>query len=192
MDFVSDLLDIPNLILTEIASKYPPWSAVFVVGIALCVSLGTTLLSKSMIDIEKLKKYTKETKEFQKLKMKAVRSQDRRLLKRVEDNESRFNAMQKELMTMRMRPMLYQFIPLIAVFAIMNGFFGSSDAIVAIMPFKLPDVLIFIPIADKGATTSIIRDFQPTWFIANYIGWYFFSSLTFGSLIQKIAGLTPD
>ncbi|KKN31468.1 hypothetical protein LCGC14_0823810, partial [marine sediment metagenome] len=50
------------------------------------------------------------------LKMKGLRSQDRRLLKKIEDNKPRADKMQKELFSMRMKPMMYTIIPLMLVF----------------------------------------------------------------------------
>ena len=181
MDFIADLLN---------PFRFPPYSTICVILVSLGVSTFSTVLSRRLMDVDKLKRYTRETKEYNSMKMKALRSQDRRLLKKIEDNKSRFDKMQKELLSMRMKPMLYTIIPLMVVFFLMNGFFGAQNNMVAIIPFNLPDVLVFIPIAHTHPQNFPL---VPTnFFIPNYIGWYFLTSITFGSLIQKLAGLTPD
>ena len=185
MDFVSDFFSI---------FKYPPYATVFIILVSLGVSTFSTLLSRRLMDVEKLKRYTRETKEYNSLKMKGLRSQDRRLLKKIEDNKSRFDKMQKELFSMRMKPMLYTMIPLMIVFVLMNGFFGKSDHMVALIPFDLPKVLVIIPIAHPNPDyfPLVKNATKYNFFIPNYIGWYFLTSITFGSVIQKLAGLTPD
>lgn len=182
MDFLADL---------AFTFKYPPFSTVFVILVSLGVSTFSTLLSRRLMDVDKLKRYTRETKEYNSLKMKAMRSQDRRLQKKIDDNKPRFDKMQKELFSMRMKPMLYTIIPLMAVFVLMNGYFGSNDAIVAVIPFNLWETFVIIPIQHKSLDPTLF-DIPAKFFIPNYIGWYFFTSITFGSVIQKLAGLTPD
>jgi len=183
MDFLSEI---------GVLFKYPPYSTIFVIMVSLGVSTFSTLLSRRLMDVDKLKRYTRETKEYNSLKMKAMRSQDRRLLKKIDDNKSRFDKMQKELFSMRMKPMMYTIIPLMLVFVIMNGYFGANDSIVAIIPYDLWETFVIIPIKHNGLV-DLFSDRIPTgYFVPNYIGWYFFTSITFGSVIQKLAGLTPD
>ena len=186
MDFLSDLFNLPNAFL-QIVPNYPPYSSIFVIFASVAVSLLSTLITRRMIDVDKLARYSREAKEFQSLRMKAMRSQDRKLLKKVEDNEDRAKKIQSELMTMRLRPLLYTFLPIIIVFTLMNGYFGARDAIVAIIPFNLWDSLIIIPIQH-----DILKYPWHGYFVPSYIGWYFFASIVFGAAIQKIAGLSPD
>ncbi|MFW9930687.1 MAG: EMC3/TMCO1 family protein [Candidatus Thorarchaeota archaeon] len=184
MDFLSDTI---NLL------KIPPYSTLAVIFISLCISIFSTVISRHFIDIDKLKRYTRETKEFNSMKMKAMRSQDRRLQKKVEDNQDRFNKMQKELMSMRLKPSLYTMVPLLAVFILFNTFFGANDAVVAIIPFKLPSSFIIIPLEHvRTAFSQFFPNIPQNFFVPSYIGWYFLTSITFGSVIQKLAGLTPD
>ncbi|MHA1984180.1 MAG: EMC3/TMCO1 family protein [Candidatus Hodarchaeales archaeon] len=183
MDFLSEL----GLIF-----KSPPYSTIFVIMVSLGVSTFSTLLSRRLMDVDKLKRYTRETKEYNSLKMKGLKSQDRRLLKKIEDNKPRADKMQKELFSMRMKPMMYTIIPLMLVFVLMNGYFGANDSIVAIIPYNLWDTFVIIPIKHTGLNQDALALIPSGFFVPNYIGWYFFTSITFGSVIQKLAGLTPD
>jgi uncharacterized membrane protein (DUF106 family) len=186
MDFITDILAL-------IVSKRPPYSTIFVMLVSLAVSFFSTLLSRRMLDVEKLRRYTRETKEYQSKRIKALRSSDRKLLKYLEDNEAYFKKIQSELTFMRLRPLLYTFIPLMLVFFIMNDYFGTGDSVVAIIPFNLWDNLIIIPLKHIGLLPEIQTAAENAgYFIPSYIGWYVLTSITFGTLIQKIAGLTPD
>ena len=55
MDFLADL---------AFTFKYPPFSTLFVILVSLGVSTFSTLLSRRLMDVDKLKRYTRETKEF--------------------------------------------------------------------------------------------------------------------------------
>ena len=121
----------------------PPGASLFVLLVAFSITVFSTLISRRLLDLDKLKRYTRETKEFQALKLKATKTQDRRILKKVEDNQTRSQKMQRELATMRLKPLMYTFIPLIAVFALMNTYFAASTSIIANVPFSLPESMIF-------------------------------------------------
>lgn len=198
MDFISELLGFPDQILALIAPKTPPGSAIFIIVVSLGVTIFSVAISRKMIDITKLKRYTREIRDYNSLKMKAMRSQDRRLMKKVDDNKDRFTKIQSELMFMRMKPMMIQMLPLLLVFVIMNAYFSASTSLVAVIPFQLPNSLILFPIGESILNLSSTSPFYDLTklggqiYIPNYIGWYFACSLTFGAVIQKLAGLAPD
>jgi uncharacterized membrane protein (DUF106 family) len=202
--------DIFNPFLKPIAPLTPPGSSLFIIVVALLVSMTSTLISRRLIDIDKLKRYTRETKEFQSLRMKALRTQDRRIMKKVEDNTKRVEKMQRELASMRFKPLLITFIPLIVVFIAMNGYYGGGDAIVGNIPFSLPEMLIFfrvgynctgiqngvengdVIISDITGAKRLCAENTNLVYMPTYIGWYFAVNITIGAIIQKLAGLTPD
>ena len=198
MDIFSSLTNLPDQILAFIAPKTPPGSAIFIILVSLGITLFSVALSRKMIDIDKLKRYTREMREYNSLKMKSLRSQDRRLMKKVDDNKERFTKIQSELMFMRMKPMLIQMLPLIIVFIVMNTYFSANSALVAVIPFQLPtSIILFIIGEPVSALTSAspftaLGQISSQIYIPNYVGWYFACSLTFGAVIQKLAGLAPD
>ena len=119
-------------------------------------------------------------------------------MKKVDDNKDRYTKMQSDLMFMRMKPMMIQMVPLIIVFIIMNNYFSATSSLVAVIPFNLPSSLILFPIGDSIQSLSSTNPFKSLvsissqLYIPNYVGWYFACSLTFGAVIQKLAGLAPD
>ena len=127
--------------------KTPPGSAIFIVFIAFLTAIFSTYISRKFIDIKKLKLYTRKTKEFQKLQRKSLRSSDPILKKKVENQKGTSTKMQSELMKMRMKPMLFTFIPLILIFFSLSAYYGNThgpDSLVANIPFDLPEnVVIF-------------------------------------------------
>jgi len=199
-------------ILNLIAPRDPPGSSIFIIIVAITVTLFSTLVSRRIIDLDKLKRYTKETKDYNSMKLKATRSQDRRLMKKVEDNEKRAQKMQRELATMRIKPLIYTLIPTLLIFVLMNGHFGSIDTIVANIPFSLPENIIFpfgvdcsnirydlingdsaqVLAAYGEGTVKLCTDNPSLHYKPTYIGWYFAVNIVIGAVIQKLAGLTPD
>lgn len=192
--------------LNVIAPRDPPGASIFIILVAISVTLFSTLVSRRLIDLDKLKRYTKETKVYNKMKLKATKSQDRRLMKKVEDNEKRAQKMQRELATMRIKPLIYTLVPTLLIFVLMNGHFGSIDSIVANIPFSLPENIIFPfgtdcfnirndPIHGANYAPDIVKlcmDNPSLHYRPTYIGWYFAVNIVIGAVMQKLAGLTPD
>ena len=160
MDFLSDIINLPDQILSFVAPKTPPGSAIFIILVSLAITVFSVALSRKMMDVNTLKRYTHELREYNTLKMKALRSQDRRLMKKVDDNKDRYTKMQSDLMFMRMKPMLIQMVPLIIVFIIMNNYFSETSSLVAVIPFNLPSSLIFFPIGDSIQSLSSTNPFK--------------------------------
>lgn len=208
-------------ILQLIAPSEPPGSSLFIILVGILVSVISTLVSRRFIDVKKLKSYTKIVKDFQGLRMKAMRTQDRRLLKQVDDEQKTFERVQKELLSMRLKPMMITFIPLILVFISMNSYYGGTgdgdvQAIVGNIPFSLPEQILFRFGHDcesirgniqeqygSQLTTEQYNNNLTKWdrlcwnneelhYVPSYIGWYLATNITIGVVIQKFAGLSPD
>lgn len=126
--------------------KDPPGSAIFILLVAFLTAILSAYISRKFIDLKKLKLYTRKTKEFQKLQRKSLRSSDPILKKKVENQKSTSTKMQSELMKMRMKPMLFTFIPLILIFFALSSYYGNTqtvpDSLVANVPFDLPEKVV--------------------------------------------------
>ncbi len=185
-DFLADTL---NTFLTTLASfppKDPPLSSIFILIVAFFVSLGSTLISRYMIDIDRLAVLTKETKKHNKMRMEMMRTADTKLKLKYERNADKMKKLQSELTSMRMKPLLITFLPLMIFFVLLSNIYRGSEAIPAVIPFALPENIIL----RIGTNTDI-----PGWgevFRPDYVWWYFGGSITFGSIFQKLAGLQPD
>ena len=171
----------------------PPLSSIFILIVAFIISLGSALVSRYMIDVDRLAVLTRETKKYNKLKMEAVRKADTKLKLKVDRLAEKNKKLQSELTMMRMKPLLITFIPLMLVFFAMAGIYRGAassytpgDPIPAVIPFWLPPSLLL----RIGQNTYV-----PGWgdvFLPDYIWWYFGGSITFGSIFQKVLGLQPD
>lgn len=146
-DIISSITQIVNGLLSYIAPHNPPGSSIFIIIVAVLVTILSTIVSRKFIDVKKLKLYTRKTKEFQKLQRKALRSQDPILKKKVDNQKATSQRMQSELMKMRMKPMLFTMIPLLLVFFSLNAYYSNSATnnqnVVANIPFDLPETIIF-------------------------------------------------
>lgn len=202
---MTDLITSPMIILQDIGDVIPtepPLSSIFILFVAFFVSFASTLVSRKMIDIDKLKRLTRETKKHQKLRIQMLKTADSKLKLKYERNADRMRKVQSELTMMNMKPLLVMFIPMILFFIVLSGFFNFSVSesdvflsgkIPAIIPFDptfgLETLLIFQ--IGKNAVIPAFPDLGKV-FIPNYIWWYFGGSLAFGSILRKVAGLQPD
>ena len=195
-------------ILNTIVPTSPPLSSLFILGMSFIVSLASSLLSRYMIDIDKLERLTRETKAYNKMRMQMMKTADSKMKLKYERNADRMRKMQSELTMMNMKPLLIMMIPLMAVFAIFSGYFswkvvtelvdgvnipvlfeGSQiieGSIPAVIPFSLPESLIF-PLGKNGYVEGWGHVFVP-----NYVWFYMAGSILFGSFFRKTLGLQPD
>ncbi|MHA1970187.1 MAG: EMC3/TMCO1 family protein [Candidatus Hodarchaeales archaeon] len=186
--------NIIDSILNIIAPTSPPFSSLFIFFISFIVSLASALLSRYMIDIDKLERLTRETKAYSKLRMQMMKTADSKLKLKYERNADRMRKMQSELTMMNMKPLLIIMIPLMVVFALFSGHYSVkieagqyiSGNIPAVIPFELPPTLIF-PIGKMAEVDGWGRVFLP-----NYVWWYMAGSILFGSFFRKTLGLQPD
>ena len=163
----------------------PPLSSIFILIVSFFVSLGSTLVSRYMIDIDRLAVLTRETKKHNKLRMQSMRTADTKLKLKYEKNADKMKKMQSELTMMRMKPLLITMLPLMLFFVILSSFY-RADRLPAVIPYSLPtDFILHI-----GDNTYI--EGWGNVFVPDYIWWYFGGSITFGSIFQKLAGLQPD
>ncbi|MFX0086256.1 MAG: EMC3/TMCO1 family protein [Candidatus Hodarchaeota archaeon] len=189
--------DIISDIISFIAPTEPPFSSLFILGLSFVVSLSSALLSRYMIDVDKLERLTRETKAYSKLRMQMMKTADSKLKLKYERNADRMRKMQSELTMMNMKPLLIMMLPLMIFFAIFSSYYTFSiDAnvnpvvisghIPAVIPFNLPEQLIF-PLGKNGYVEGWGNVFVP-----NYVWFYFGGSVAFSSIIRKVLRLQPD
>ncbi len=123
-NILDQLFDIVPSIIRRLGPENPPGSSFFIVLVALCLSLSLTLLSRYLIDTDKLARYTKETKAHNKMKMRAMRTADKKLQLQVDRQARRAKKMQSELMNMRMRPLMFYMLPLMIIFISMSSYYN--------------------------------------------------------------------
>ena len=156
----SSMQDIINSLLSLIAPKTPPGSAIFIVLVAVFTSAFSTIISRRFIDLKKLKLYTKKTKEFRRLQSKALKSQDPILKKKLENQTSANQRMQSELAKMRFKPLLYTMLPMIIIFFALSSYYNTNatnpDTLVGDIPFSLPETFILFKVGFNCQDERII------------------------------------
>lgn len=123
---IEEILDFVPSLVKRFGPENPPGSSIFIAIVALGLSLSLTLLSRYLIDVDKLARYTRETKAHNKMKMQALRTADKKLQLQVDRQSRRAKKMQSELMNMRMRPLMFYFIPLMIIFFSMSSHYNFN------------------------------------------------------------------
>lgn len=123
---IEEILDFVPSLVRRFGPENPPESSIFIAIVALGLSLSLTLLSRYLIDTDKLARYTRETKAYNKMKMQALRTADKKLQLQVDRQSRRAKKMQSELMNMRMRPLMFYFIPLMIIFFSMSSHYSFN------------------------------------------------------------------
>ncbi len=187
------MLNLVAIIVQDFPPTQPPLSSIFILLIAFLVSLFSTLISRLLIDTEKLQRLTRETKKYNQLRMQMLKTADTKLKLKYERNADRMRKMQSELTMMNLKPLLITFVPMIIFFAVFSNYYDPkfvdgipTAAIPAVIPFSLPEQLLFA----IGKNTSL-----QGWgnvFVPYYVWWYFGGSLAFSSIMRKLSGLQPD
>ena len=176
---IDQIIGFPDFLLRSFAPRTPPEASIFIALITILITVGTNLLTLKLVDVEKLRLYKQLLSEHNKLRMQVLKTADKRLQAKSEKEEPRMKKIQSEYMQMTMRPMLFTFIPLIIFFISMSGFYNTKRAFAAIVPFGLPESLLF-PIG-KNLGNGL--------FLLNFVWFYFAVSIVFNSIIRKILRL---
>ncbi|MFX1285394.1 MAG: EMC3/TMCO1 family protein [Promethearchaeota archaeon] len=127
-----NLVTMPMAVLqdvTDVIPTQPPLSSIFILIVAFFVSLASTLVSRKMIDIDKLRRLTRETKKYNKLRMQMMKTADSKLKLKYERNADRMRKVQSELTMMNLKPLMIMFIPMILFFIVLSGFYSFQTGI---------------------------------------------------------------
>ena len=190
-----EMINASLTVLDSFPPSQPPLSSIFILIVSFFISLGSTLVSRYMIDVDRLAVLTRETKKHNKLRMQSMKTADTKLKLKYEKNADKMKKLQSELTMMRMKPLLITMLPLMLFFVVFSGLYRPTISSVgevtagrlpAVIPYSLPtDFILHI-----GNNTYV--EGWGNVFVPDYIWWYFGGSITFGSIFQKLAGLQPD
>lgn len=156
--------------------SYPPNSIIFLTLLAIMLNFIMAIVTKFTIDIEKLKKYSEQRKEFMRLKYELKLKGKKGELK-IKKLESKMKSVEQELMMMQLKQSLITPLPMLLVFILLRRVYGSIP--VASLPFKLP----FSSFLHRGSPLSEYE--------VGFIGFYFIVSIAFSPIIQKALGTSP-
>lgn len=119
--------------------------------IAIGLNFGFSMLRKKTTDIEKMNSIMKETSEWRKQYMAAVKKQDKPRIEELRKKQAYVNKMSMELQQQQMRPMLIYMVPSFMLWILVfPAIFGQ---IVALSPLYIP----FIMCSDE----NVKNDQQP-------------------------------
>ncbi len=133
-----------------------------ILTIAVIFSLVITLITKRVVDWEKVKQIKAEVNAWRKELQEAQRKKDMKRLYKLQQDQKRVLGLQGQMMMSSFKPAIFYIVPYIILWSWLNGLY--SGWVVAWLPFTLP-----LPIFG----TFVSFGFLP-WFLLSYFG---FSSI---------------
>lgn len=187
-DFLNPILNpILNPLLTLVNDPNNPMfgAIVGVFIIATVVAFVITLANKFLVDQDRLQFLQKEMKEYQQEMMKAQKSGDAKALAKVQEKQSEFLDLQKEMMFNSFKPMIVTFVPIIIVFYWMAG-----NPLINQFYVQLPTFAYYILLVPLFHMFYHPSAFVPTNIMAiEWLGWYILSSFAMSMIFRKLLGL---
>ncbi len=159
-------------------------------GFGIVLNLFNAGVRKKMVDQVKLKRIMKETRAYQKERMKAMRSKDLTKTAELNKKSKYMNKMSMEMMQMNMRPMMITFVPLILIFyLVLPQLFSYTVAMSPIPLNVIPgDFFTLTCTAVQAADAEHVCFGKEN---SLYLwAWYFLSSIAFSGMIMKLTKTT--
>jgi len=127
-------------------------AAFLITGIAIALQFFYAVLRRKMTDLGKMRRIMKETTEWRKEYMDAMKKQDKERIEKLKKKQQYVNKMQMEMMQMNFRPMMAFMIPMLLIWwAVLPQVFGNT---VAVSPISLNLLGDMIPITCTKAMIS--------------------------------------
>ncbi|RLG53030.1 MAG: hypothetical protein DRN96_01055 [Thermoproteota archaeon] len=162
--------------------RTPPYSTVFLAALSLAINVITMLVNRKLVDQEKLREYMAKVREFDQLRLQAMRERDPKVKKKLEAQIRRkervIAPMKSELLKMQFMPTAFLMVPMIVIFYLLRGLYLEIPIVV--LPFPLPLQGLF----HRGSVMS-------QWELG-YIGFYMIFSLTASVILNKLLGMQPE
>ncbi len=158
-------------------------------GFGILLNLFNAGVRKKMVDQVKLKRIMKETRAWQKERMRAMRAKDQAKTTELNKKSSYMNKMSMEMMQMNMRPMMITFVPLILIFyLVLPQLFSYTVALSPIPLNVIPGDFFQLTCTAAQATDPghVCTEENAIYLWA----WYFLSSIAFSGMIMKLTKTT--
>ncbi len=166
-------------IFDAIGVLHIPGSTYFIILFNIIIAVLMSLLTRALIDVDKIGRHQKEIKVHGNNKKRAMDTADKKLWQKVQRREEYIKKIQSEMMIQQMKPMLIWFVPITMVFFLMRSAFLNIP--VAWMPFRFPEIWIII---------QNLKYFgNLTWM--GFTGWYFLTSIGLGNYVRRFMKATP-
>lgn len=119
-------------------------AAFLITGIAIALQFLYAVLRRKMTDLGKMRRIMKETTEWRKEYMDAIKKQDRERIDKLKKRQQYVNKLQMEMMQMNFKPMIAFMIPMLIIWwAVLPQVFGNT---VAVSPISLNILGDLIPL----------------------------------------------
>ena len=165
-------------------------SAFAVIGFSVMLNLFNAGVRKKLVDSVKMKRIMKETRSWQKERMKAFRSKDESKIAELNKKSKYMNKMSMEMMQMNMRPMLITIIPLLLIFYfLMPTLFSYTVAISPIPLNVIPGDFFQLTCTVEKMAADLAAGLGPYCNTENEIflwAWYFLTAIAFSGMIMKL------
>ena len=165
-------------------------SALAVIGFSIMLNLFNAGVRKKLVDSVKLKRIMKETKSWQKERMRAFRSKDEVKIAELSKKSKYMNKMSMEMMQMNMRPMMITIIPLLLIFYFLMPTLFSYTVAVSPIPLNvIPTDLFELTCTAEKMAKDAAAGLGPYCNVENEIylwAWYFLTAIAFSGMIMKI------
>ena len=141
--------------------------ALFVIlGIGVFVSLLITLITRRVVNWERMRQIKAEVSAFQKELRDARSKRDTKQMYKLQQDQKRIMALQGEMMKMNFKPMIFYIVPYFIFWYILAGVY--SGWVVAWLPFRLD-----LP-------------FFGTWVSCGFLSWYLLTYFGFSQICRKL------
>ncbi|MEM0100901.1 MAG: EMC3/TMCO1 family protein [Candidatus Methanomethyliaceae archaeon] len=144
-----------------------PNSSITILIIALLMALFSSLITRLLTDVEKVRRIMTQVREWQTAYMNAVKSKDSKQIEKLKKKEVIIKRLQAEMMREQLKPLIFTLVPFLIIYYLFTGVFEYNHMVVAISPLTLP---------------FIGKEFT-------FITWYIITSISFSALIQRIFNL---
>ena len=160
-------------------------------GFGILLNLFNSGVRRKLVDQVKLRRIMKETRAFQKERMKAFRAKDTEKQAELNKKSSYMNKMNMEMMQMNMRPMMFTFVPLILIFYfVLPQLFSYTVALSPIPLNVIPgDFFQLTCTVEQAADAEHVCEEENAIYLW---AWYFLSSIAFSGIIMKLTRTTMD
>ena len=159
--------------------KTIPYSTVFILGLAVLVTLLTTLVNRLLTKPEKSKAWRKEISEFQKELRAAQHEKDKKTTDKLMKKQQYIMQLQTKMMWQSMKVTLLFFVPLILMWQLLGGFYTTTT------PVGLrPANIAYLPGIGPSFTVPLLN--YPLY---SLYWWYLLCSFLFSTTFSHLFGL---
>lgn len=147
-----------------------PYSTLFMLFLALLISILTSLTNRLLTDPEKSKAWRREIAAWNSELRQAQKVNDKKTVEKLMKKQKEILQLQSKMTWQSMKVTLIFFVPLILIWQFLGGFYAARPPIA-----YLPGI---------GPTVSIL-----TFKFSSLVWWYLLCSMMFGTVFSHIFGI---